>query len=376
MFTFLVAWGLRGAIGYLQGCARLPSPQLKPGCLRALRGAARGRLGGIESRPAWGVKSASTSCHDAQDIRHALAIASRAWGLAGGWILQRAGPVISMRQGRSVAREGLAIEQLRPAAQRCGSGERMWRMSRYFLRAWALSCYALFLVTFLYLVAFVADAGFIPGSIDRGPASPPAVALPVELALLLIFALQHSVMARRAFKRWLLHALPAAMERSSYVLMSCVVLWLLFACWRPLPSPVWTVRSSVLVLLVLAVLAVAWGIVLLSSFLIDHFELFGLRQAFSRADEAAPPAAQPLREPLFYRLVRHPIYSGFLLAFWAAPVMSQGHLLFAAFMSIYVLVAIRLEERDLVAAFGAGYLDYRRRVGMLLPRWSLRWRSR
>lgn len=228
----------------------------------------------------------------------------------------------------------------------------------------AIACYLLFLATFLYLVGFVGNLA-VPRTIDSGPTVAPALAALFDIVLILLFGLQHSIMARPAFKRRLEQVIHPSMERSVYILASVLVLWLLFAFWQPIPGIVWSVGGTAATVLWIG-FAAGWGIVFLSTWMLDHFELFGLRQAWFdlRGERDGEPS---FREPMFYRMVRHPLYLGFLFAFWAIPVMTWGHLLFAAVMTGYILVAIRYEERDLIDALGERYVDYRKRVGMLLP---------
>lgn len=222
-----------------------------------------------------------------------------------------------------------------------------------------------FLGTFLYAIAFVGNLGPWK-TIDSGPpGSSTAVALLIDAALLALFALQHSVMARPAFKRWWTRLVPKAVERSTYVLFASLVLISIFVCWQPVAAPVWNLTGGAAAA-VMAVFWLGWALVLVSTFLINHFELFGLAQVHDRLRGAKPKPAT-FRTPLFYNWVRHPIYFGFLLAFWAAPAMSVGHLLFATATTGYILLGIFLEERDLVAQFGEQYRSYRRRVTMLIP---------
>jgi protein-S-isoprenylcysteine O-methyltransferase Ste14 len=239
-------------------------------------------------------------------------------------------------------------------------------MNALFAVAYALLSYAVFVVSFLYAVGFVGNM-VVPKSIDVGAGDAPlAQALIVDLLLLALFAVQHSVMARPAFKRWWTSFVPKSVERSTYVLFASLTLLLLYWQWQPMAATVWHVEHP---LAVLALQIVFWGgfaLVLASSFLINHLELFGLSQVLARVsgDEPAPPV---FRTPLLYRHVRHPLYLGFLLAFWAAPVMSIGHLLFAIATSGYILIGIWFEERDLIDQFGDRYRRYREQVSMLLP---------
>jgi methanethiol S-methyltransferase len=239
-------------------------------------------------------------------------------------------------------------------------------MTRLPIMFFSVAAYAIFFATFLYLIAFVGDLPWVPVTVSGGgEAGPAGTAMAINLLLIALFGLQHSGMARRAFKRWWTGIVPPAAERSIYVLVSSITLIVLFAAWRPMPAVIWSVQGVAAALL-WALFAAGWAILLLSTFLLNHFELFGLQQAWQnlRNRTAADPQ---FRTPFFYRLVRHPLYTGFLIAFWAAPVMTVSRMVFAAGMTAFVLVAIRLEERDLVAFFGDRYRDYRRQVGMLLP---------
>ena len=231
---------------------------------------------------------------------------------------------------------------------------------------YGIAVYAFFLATFTYTIGFIGNV-YVPKSIDSGAAAPLAQALIVDLALLGVFAVQHSVMARRAFKRWWTRIVPPALERSTFVLAATLALALLLWQWRTIAEPVlWRVENAAAVEALWAVYWLGWSVLLVSTFLINHFELFGLRQVFARMRGRQVPEPE-FRTPFFYRYVRHPIYLGFVLTFWAAPVMTAGHLLFALGATGYILVGIWFEERDLVAQFGDTYRRYRSQVGMLLP---------
>ncbi len=226
--------------------------------------------------------------------------------------------------------------------------------------------YVFFLGTFAYAIGFIGNV-IVPKSVDTGTPAPLAEALIVNLLLLTIFALQHSIMARRSFKRWWTQLVSPAVERSTFVLAATLALALLLWKWVPIPEPViWSVQSPVISQLLWGVFWLGWATLLLSTFLINHFELFGLRQVLAQAMDREIPE-QEFRTPLLYRYVRHPIYLGFVLAFWATPVMTAGHLLFAIGGTGYILVGIWFEERDLIAQFGEKYRRYRAQVGMLLP---------
>jgi protein-S-isoprenylcysteine O-methyltransferase Ste14 len=238
-------------------------------------------------------------------------------------------------------------------------------MSRSLALAYGVACYVAFLAAFLYAIGFVGNL-VVPKSIDSGVADSLPVAVPIDVLLLLLFAVPHSVMARPSFKAWWTRFVPPQVERSTYVLVSSLALGLLFWQWRALPAVVWQIGNPAGQWLANAVFWAGWLLVLLSTFLLDHFDLFGLRQVYLYSS-GRPYTSVGFRSPSIYRYVRHPIMLGFLIAFWATPSMTVGHLLFAVSTTAYILIALQFEERDLVLFHGDEYQAYRKQAGMLLP---------
>jgi protein-S-isoprenylcysteine O-methyltransferase Ste14 len=238
-------------------------------------------------------------------------------------------------------------------------------MKRYLTVGYGAVCYVVFLAAFLYSIGFVGNLG-VPHTVDGGIEASLLEALLVNTLLLGLFAVQHSVMARPAFKRLWTRVIPTAIERSTYVLLSSLALILLFWQWRATPTIVWNVTWAPGRMLLWVMFAAGWTIVLLSTFMISHFDLFGLRQVYL-SWQRKPYSELVFRTSMFYRVVRHPIMLGFIVAFWATPTMTTGHLLFAVATTGYILIAVQFEEHDLAAALGARYQDYRSRVPMLIP---------
>lgn len=239
-------------------------------------------------------------------------------------------------------------------------------MKKLLVFLYGIVAYGFFLTWFLYAVGFIGNFA-VPKSIDSGPAVPFWQALWVDELLLGLFALQHSVMARPAFKRWWTRIIDPVLERSTYVLLSSLALFLLFWQWQPLPAVIWKVDNQIAVTLLTATYFFGWLVVLLSSFMINHFDLFGLKQVFNhmvgRQDQG-----MTFKTSFFYTIVRHPIMLGFLIVFWAAPVMTLGHLIFSLTNTVYILIAVKfLEERDLLNSLGTDYAVYKQRVPMLIP---------
>lgn len=239
-------------------------------------------------------------------------------------------------------------------------------MSRIGIFIYGIVCYLVFLAVFLYGIGFI--GGFLtPTRLDGVPTSPLAHALTVDLGLLAAFAIQHSGMARPGFKRWWTRIVPQAAERSTYVLLSSLALAAMFIFWEPIGGVVWSAASAAARNIIIGLYAFGWLLLLYTTFLIDHFDLFGLKQIWRRLLDKSY-RAPVFRTPSLYKLVRHPLYVGWLTIFWAAPTMTVAHLVFALATTAYILMAIPFEERDLVAAFGNTYVDYRARTPMLVPR--------
>lgn len=238
-------------------------------------------------------------------------------------------------------------------------------MAKYLALLYGLISYLVFFITFLYAIGFVGNI-LVPKSIDSGEPQTLASAIITNLILLSIFAIQHSVMARPAFKQWWTKFIPSSIERSTYVLLSSLALVIMYIYWIPMTDIVWEAKSAVAQNILWAIFWLGWFIVLLSTFLINHFDLFGLRQVYlnlKNIDYTHPP----FTKRFLYKLVRHPIMLGFIIGFWAIPTMTTGHLLFAVVTTIYILVALQIEERDLVRFHGEEYRKYQKAVGMIIP---------
>ena len=238
-------------------------------------------------------------------------------------------------------------------------------MGRVLAFCYGLVAYAIFFGTFLYAIGFV-DALVVPKAIDDGEVTPVLEAVVINVVLLSIFAVQHSVMARQSFKRWWTKLVPASVERSTYVLLASLALILVFWQWHPIPTVIWQVNKPLAASALVALSFFGWFIVLLSTFLINHLELFGVQQVLNNL-AGGKSSTSSLKTPFLYKFVRHPLYVGFIITFWATPIMTAGHLLFAAVTTAYIFVGIFFEERDLIAHHGDEYRQYREKVGMLIP---------
>jgi len=225
--------------------------------------------------------------------------------------------------------------------------------------------YLAFFGTILYAIGFVGNL-FVPKSIDGTPQAPLMQAILINASLLLLFALQHSIMARPAFKKWWTKIIPEPMERSTFVLLASLCLMLMMWQWQPIGGVIWSVKNEIVKTILMILYITGWAIVFISTFLINHFDLFGLRQTWFYVT-GKKYESLPFRVPLFYRFVRHPLYLGFLIAFWSTPVMTAAHLLFAVLTTGYILTAIKFEEKDLITHFGERYMNYRTWVPKIIP---------
>jgi protein-S-isoprenylcysteine O-methyltransferase Ste14 len=254
----------------------------------------------------------------------------------------------------------LSISQINNDAPLAQAGA----LSRAAVLSFGVFAYVLFLAIFLYLIGFLTNT-VVPKTINSGTVASTLETLVVNLGILALFAVQHTIMARPAFKRWWTQIVPVAIERSIFVLLTNLILILLVWQWRPLPGVIWHITGAA-GYIIYGIAALGWGIVLLSTFLIDHFDLFGLKQTFLYATGRDYRGAQ-FRERVLYKVVRHPLMLGFLIAFWATPYMTVGHLLFAATCTVYILIALKIEEATLIELHGEKYEDYKRRVRSLIP---------
>ena len=239
-------------------------------------------------------------------------------------------------------------------------------MKKTLIFLYGILAYVVFLASFLYAIGFVGNL-LVPKSIDSGVESGMTMSIFINLVLLSLFAVQHSIMARPSFKRWFTKIIPESMERSTFVLVTSLLLFLIFWKWQPMPEKVWNIEGETYVLIINIIFWIGWVIVLLSTFMINHFHLFGLDQVYNKLKSQSPTGLK-FKEHFFYKFVRHPIMTGFIIAFWAAPVMTQGHLLFAVMTTLYIIVAVKyFEERDLRNELGDAYVSYQKRVPMLFP---------
>ncbi len=238
-------------------------------------------------------------------------------------------------------------------------------MGRAIVFIYGVVTYLIFLVACMYSIGFIGNI-VVPKSIDSRASDPLGHALLMNLVLLGLFAVQHSIMARPAFKNWWTKVIPQPVERSTYVLFSSLLLFLLFWQWRPMQNVVWIVENPVGSVILSSLYWIGWSIVVISTFMIDHFDFFGLRQVFLHFS-SKPCTAVGFKKPVLYKYVRHPIMLGFIIAFWAAPRMTTGHLVFAIATTAYILIGLQFEERDLVSTYGDAYREYKQKVSMFLP---------
>ncbi len=239
-------------------------------------------------------------------------------------------------------------------------------MKRTLILAYGIACYAMFLGVFIYAIGFIGNFG-VTRTLDGIPTLPFWQALTINLGVLSVFAIQHSGMARQGFKRWISRWIPASTERSTYVLLSNLAMILIFALWQPMGGVVWSIADPGLKVAMMTVYLFGWALVLVSTFLINHFHLFGLQQVWCQFCKTRLPEAE-FRMPSLYRIVRHPLYVGWLIVFWAASTMTAAHLLFALVTTAYILIAIQWEERDLSDELGETYAEYKKAVPMIIPR--------
>lgn len=239
-------------------------------------------------------------------------------------------------------------------------------MKKFVILVYGLIAYVVFLISFLYAIGFISDF-LVPKTINSETESSGITALLINLSLLSLFAIQHSVMARPGFKAWWIKIIGKPAERSTYILLTSLILLLIFWKWQPINTLVWQVDNSIIAMILIGVAALGWMIVLLSTFMISHFELFGLTQIFDNFKNRTTPTAK-FQTNFLYKIVRHPLMLGFIIAFWATPVMTLGHLLFAAVTTLYILIAVKyLEEKDLRKTLGKAYENYQENVPMIIP---------
>lgn len=238
-------------------------------------------------------------------------------------------------------------------------------MKKIFYVLYSLVCYLIFLGAILYLIGFVGNL-FVPKSIDTGEVISVGIAILIDIGLMSLFSIQHSVMAREPFKKKWINIIPKPIERSTYVLLASIAIILLFLFWKPIPNIVWNYSESITGYVLMSTSFLGWGILFLSTFLINHFHLFGLHQVYQHV-AGKPEKFFPFSVPFLYRMVRHPLYLGFIIAFWATPLMTVGHLLFSTIMTLYIFIGIYHEEKDLIKMYGNDYLQYRKKTPKIVP---------